>query len=380
MAWPTTDRFRNALPHGHVVSTAIQVLSDDMVLVDLTPLNLVMDGSVSVTTAETQRAGTLSLVDLTGELSPQDANDLFAPVGNQIRMWRGIDYEDGTSELCPLLTGRFTASLANFPRIDLTDIYDRSWVVAGALLESVLSVPLGANVIDTIGLLVTTAYPGCPLNLPTTDEVTNAMVFDVGSNPWVLAQDMAANLEMRLFFDPMGVATMASEPSDADTPVLELDDSQDDCMALPGTQAALSGVGFNAVTVIAENSNLPAPLRSVAKDLDPSSPMQYGGRFGRRMAPEVRDDKIASQAQCDARARQELQTQLGLVQTITIPMMVHPGLDAMDPLRISIARSQVTDFPPIRSQFALLDSVTIPMRAKASATVTTRARRVVTIE
>jgi hypothetical protein len=378
--WPSTDRFRARLPHGHVVSTAIQILSDDTLLADLTPYDLVQDGSVSVSHSEIQRSGSLSLVDLTGELSPQDADDLFAPVGNQIRLWRGIDYEDGTApELMPILTGRFTAALADFPRIELSDIYDRAWIVGGNLLEAVLTVALGSSLMDTIALLVATAYPGVPMNLPTTDEVTNAMVFDAGSNPWQLAQDFAANVGMRLFFDPMGVLQAATEPSDGDSPVLEYDDSSEDCMALPGTAASLTGVGFNGVTVIAENSNLATPLRSVAKDLDPSSPMQWGGRYGRRMAPEIRDEKIASQAQCDARARQELQNQLGLVQTITIPSMVHPGLEAMDPLRISIARTQLTGTPPIRDQFAILDSLTVPMRAKASSTITTRARRVVTI-
>ena len=142
------------------------------------------------------------------------------------------------------------------------------------------------------------------------------------------------------------------------------------------TAAALTGVSYNAVIVISENSSLSAPLRSTARDTDPSSPMQYGGRYGKRVMEPIRDEKIASQAQCDARARQELQNQLGLVQTLTIPCMPHPGLEAMDPLRVAISRSQLTGTPPIRSQFAMVDSMTIPLR-KGASTITTRAKRVV---
>lgn len=375
--WTRSGRFDDTIWGGHVHSTAVQILQGEDVIADLGPLGIVVDGSVSCAHAETQRTGALSIVDLTGELSPQDADDLFSPVGNQVRLWSGIDYQDGTApELVPILTGRYKATTADFPRIDLSAIDDRSFVVKGALLESVLTVVLGTLLTDVIGGLVQTAYPGVPMNLPDSEETTNAMVFDVGTDPWAAAQDLAANLEMRLFFDAMGVLQMAHEPSDGDSPVWVFDDTDPACMALPGVAVTLGGEGFNSVTVIAENSDLVTPLRSTARDTDPSSPMQYGGRFGKRVMPPIRDDKIASQAQCDARARQELQNQLGLVQQITIPCMPHPAWEVMDPLLVAISRQQLTGFPPIRSQFAILDSMTQPLRAGA-ASITTRAKRIV---
>lgn len=375
--WTRTSRFDDTISAGHVHATAVQILQGEDVIADLGPLGIVVDGNVSCAHAETQRTGSLSIVDLTGELSPQDADDLFSPVGNQIRLWSGIDYQDGSApELLPILTGRYKATTADFPRIDLSAIDDRSFVVKGALLESVLTVALGSGLIDTIGVLIQAAYPGVPMNLPDTEELTNAMVFDVGADPWASALDMAANVEQRLFFDPMGVVQMVHEPSEGDSPEWVFDDDDAACMALPGVAVTLGGEGYNSVTVISENSNLSGPLRSTARDNDPSSPMQYGGRFGKRPMAPIRDDKIASQAQCDARARQELQNQLGLVQQITIPCMFHPGWEVMDPLRVAISRRQLTGTPPIRSQFAILDAMTAPLRAGA-ATITTRAKRVV---
>lgn len=377
--WDNTDRYLAALAHGHAAISSVQVLAGEDVILDLGPEGVLVGGSVSVSHSDTQRAGSLSMVDLTGELSPREAEDIFAPAGHQIRISRGIHFGAGDEELTPLATMRFTGSTANWPRIELTECYDRSWVVMGALLENPLTVAQGANIVDTMASVLTAAYPGLPINFPTTDETTNSMVFDTESNPWAICQDFAGNLGMRLFMDPMGVATMASEPDASDSPVWFWDDSSRDCMALPGVEVAMTGVGFNVIQVVASNSSLAAPIRSIARDTDPNSPMQYGGLYGIRMAPTIQDEKISTQAQADNRAKQELRNQLGLMQTISIPSMVVPGLDILDPVWVSIARAQQTGTPPIPGQLALVDSVTIPMRAKGGMVVQTRAQRVVSV-
>lgn len=378
--WLTSARFDRTLPYGHTVATRVEVLDGDQVIANLTDLGVVVDGSVTAGRSAVQRSGMLSLVDATGALTPRDIGDLLVPAGNQLRLWRGISFVPGDEELCPLITARFTASTSTYPVIEISEMYDRSWIVAGALLESVLSIALGTLVVDAITALLTAAMPDVVTNFPDSDETTNAMAFDPGEDPWKIAQDLAANIGMRLFFDPMGVATMMSEPDITDPPAFTLDDTAVDGMALPGTALEWSGTGYNAVLVIAENSDLAAPLRALVKDLDPQSPTQWGGRFGRRLAPVIRDEKLASQVQVQARGEAELSGQLGFIQTVTAPTLVNPALEVGDVVRVNITRADQVDSPPIASQLCVLDAFTVPMRAGGGQSLTMLARRVVVTE
>lgn len=378
--WPMSARFTETLGAGHVVATRVEVLDGDQVIANLTDMGVVVDGSVTVSRSATARSASVQLVDRNGTLTPREIGDLLVPAGNQLRLWRGISYggSDG-DELCPLGTFRFTASTATYPVIDIGEMYDRSWIVAGALLEQRLSIALGTLVVDAISAVLTTALPDVVTNFPDSAETTNAMVFEPGDDPWQIAQDLAANIGYRLFFDPMGVATMRAEPQVTDPAVISLDDTLADGLALPGASLAWQGTGFNAVLVIAENSDLPAPLRALVKDLDPLSPTQWGGRFGRRLTI-VRDEKLASQAQVQARGTAELQAQLGFIQSAVIPTMVNPALEVGDVCRVNITLAGQTGDPPIAEMMCVLDSFGVPMRASGGQSLTMLARRVMVTE
>jgi len=386
---PVSDRFADLIWDSHTVATKVEVLQAGAVVADLTELGVVLDGSVQASRSATQRTASLSIVDTDGTLSPSEANELFLPAGNELRLWRGVVFPDATQqemvdgtdrELVPLGTFRFTNVDGDYPNVAFSQMYDRSWVISGAKLLNTTVIAAGTTVTDAIGTLLQAASPGVETNLPDTDEVVVEMIFEEESDPWDVCQQLAANLGMILYFDPMGVCSMREEPDPLADPIAlvlnnEYEFFVENKNMLLGLTQAWEGVSYNAQVVVGENTSLAAPVRAVAYDLDPESPTQWNGNYGRRPAPIIRDEKIASVAQARLRARKELRSQLGLFQKLDLPSLVHPALEIGDILLINYVREQFR-----LTQLAIVDSLTIPMRATQSMQIETRSRQVTNVD
>lgn len=384
--WPISDRFAEALTRDHRVVAKAEILEGEQVLYDFaTGDGILVDGEVTCSRSAVQRTASCTIVDKTGDLTPRDVRDLLVPGGRQVRLWRGIMFNDLLAsgepdiEYVPVGTFRFTQSTVTYPTIKLEAAYDRSWIVSGEKTPFVLSITQNTNIIDTITQLVGTAYYGVPMNLPLTNEQVNGMVFDAEADPWEICQTLAANIGQRLFFDPMGVLVMRPEPNDLDVAVWNFDDADPGNLGLPSVNRTWTGDGYNGVIVTAENSDLAAPLFAVAVDSDPNSPTQWGGPFGKRYAPFIKDETIASQAQAQLRAQKELQAVLGFLEAVTIPSIVNPALEIGDVVRVAYSRADITDNPPIPEQYCIVDGFGVPLRASGNQTLSTRARRTVPV-
>jgi hypothetical protein len=360
----------------------VEIIQDDQVIADLTDMGVVVDGVVSVSRSAVQRSARLTLVDRDGTLTPDAINDLLIPVGRQLRLWRGLIYRDATAtevlsgtdrEYVPLGTFRFTAVQTQSGQIVLDHVYDRAWIVEGALFEDTFTIAAGTDVVTAVTSIITTAYPDVTYNFPTTGEVTALMTYDPNTNPWGVAQDLAANIGMRLFFDPMGVAQMKPEPDPISDPVAwSFDDSSATSMLLPGPIQTWTGENYNSVTVTGENTSLTAPVRATVRDLEPTSVTRYGGPFGKRPMPIITDSKVASKAQAEARALKELQAQLGIAQQVNFSSWGHPALDTGDIVYVASTSRGI-------AQYFILDTLEVPVRGSQSMSLTTRARLVVTV-
>lgn len=380
--WPVSERFRNALTRDHTIVTKAEILEGEIVLAELASQGVLVDGSVKADRSAVQRTADVTLVDRDGSLTPRDINDLLVPSGRQIRLYRGIEYperlpgDEPNVEYVPIGTFRFTEVDVTYPEIKLGGCYDRSWIISGERLPFNVYITAQTNVVEIIQRLIQTAYPGVPMDFPITNEGGNSMVFDQEADPWEVCQTLTANLGLRLFFDPMGVAVMRPEPTEWDIPVWEYDDTDPRNIGLPGVSRTWTGTGYNGVIVIAENSDLPSPLWAAAYDTDPNSPTQWGGVYGKRNM-FVRDETIGSQWQAQQRAQKELQAQLGFLESITIPTMVNPAYEVGDVVRVSYARADLTDRPVIKEKYLIVDGFEVPLRADGNQTLTTRARRIV---
>lgn len=375
--WPISERFADALSRDHFVVSKAEILhgGTEYVLADLTNMGVLVDGSVTADRSAIQRSASVTLVDRDGTLIPKSARDLLAPAGNQIRLYRGIMFNDRLNtgepdiEYVAIGTFRFTVTDVTDPEIQLK-CYDRSWIISGEKLPFTVAIPNGTNVNEVIARLVQTAYPGCPMNLPVTNEGTNGMVLDAESDPWEICQTLAANVGQRLFFDPMGVLTMLPETSEWDPAVWSYDDQDPKNLALPGIGRTWTGEGINGVIVTAENTDLPAPLWAAAYDTDPNSPTQWGSAYGKRNM-FVRDETIANQWQCQSRAWKELLANLGFMEAIKVEALVNPALEVGDVIRVAFKAEEGI----IPERYCVLDGFEIPLRANGTQNLKTRARR-----
>lgn len=379
--WPISNQFVAAISGNHRVATKVEILQNDEVIFDLTAAGAVADGSVTASKSAIRRSAQMTIVDRDGTLTPNDFSDLLVPIGNQIRLWRGVEYPAATdvlssqvpiitTELVPIGTFRFIATTSEYPKIVLNEMYDRAWVVQGARFENTMHIQYGTSYNDAIASILAQAYPGVPTNFPDTDEVTNRMTFDAEADPWQVCQDLAANIGMAVYFDAMGVAQLhAQQDVDDGLPVWTFDSGSVTSMALPGLKKNWFGGEANAVIVIGASTSLAAPIRGTAYDQNPLSPTQYGGAYGKRPT-FIRDEKISSQAQADARAQRELQSIIGMHETIDIPSMVNPAFEIDDIISVVDTTRRINNV-------YMIDSFTCPLRAATPMQLGTRLQHTV---
>lgn len=374
MGLAVTDRFRRTVGASHTVAQRVELLVDGVVEADLTDAGVLVEGQVQASIRNAiLRSASLSLLDETGLLVPNPATGAgraLMPAGSELRLWRGIAYPNHPPELLALGTMRFVVTSVRGRSMTL-ECYDRAWALSQAKALVATSIANGTNLVAAIRRLVNVAGgEWLDTNLPATDEVVPSMAIDVGQDLWALCQQLAANVGNRLYFDPMGTLTMTPEPDPGNDPVAwTLDEQADDNLALPGAEVRWEGTGPNAVVAIGENSDNGQVWRGVAYDTDANSLTRYDGPYGRIHGDPVRDEKIASPTQANARARKELNANLGLIVSPSTTLLPNAALEPGDVL-----------LTPMPSQgfgtWAILDGFTMPLRADQPMPVQLRERHI----
>jgi len=378
-----TERFRAALVGDHQTTTRVEVLlgGDETQRVDLS--DYWTDGSIDVSRQTVRRSGTLTFVDgdASGLIVPTDRDSLLAPYGNQLRVWSGIAYDDGTEELPCVGTFRITKSSSRYPMCTVT-VSDRSWVVSNAKLIRPWHVAWGTLWDQAIIALLVDRYPGVPVDIPSVEytSTTPRLTLDEEADPWAAAQKWAASIGYALYFTPLGVATIVSEIAlaaadpvwtydgkpQADSPYdpadytnLALYDETDDLDA---------DAASNGVIITGNSSSNSAAVRGEAYDNDPDSPTRWGGPFGFKPLFE-NSELVTTNGQAGQLALGRLQQVGGLAEALQIPAVCNSALEAGDQARV------------IRPELGIdtvhmLDHFPVPLRG-GEQRIDTRVRRVV---
>jgi hypothetical protein len=380
---PVSDVFRAALIGGHQTTTRIEVLpdGDDTSRIDLS--DYLTDGSVDVSRQQIRRSGSLTFTDrdLSGLIVPTSADSLLAPYGNQIRVWSGISYDDGTEELVPVGTFRITKATSRYPNCQV-DISDRAWIVSNAKLTAPYQVALSTPWDEAVTTLLGNIYPGCPTDIPTLefDTTTPRITLDEQADPWDAMQQWMAGIGYALYFDPLGVATVAYEVGlatadpvwtyDGTTPAAVPYDPADWANLALYDEALTwdTGDAYNAVIITGSSSSNAASVRGEAYDTDPHSPTRWTGPFGRKPLFE-NTELVTTNGQALRKAQGRLQQVAGLAESLSIPAVANPALEVGD--MIHVLR------PELGIDTAhMLDRIPVPLRG-GTQTLETRVRRVV---
>lgn len=350
---PTSDRFKREIRDSHTIGTRCEIYDEGRFIrtLDINDGNVWVDYGV-----ENRRRCHVNLTDAKGDLIPAEAKDLLAPFGNELRLYRGITFRDGTQELLPLGVFGINA-IQVFDSGDglliTVDAYDRSKKVSNAKLLDYYKIPMGTNYAVAIRDLIQSRMPNAVFSFAATNHVTPTIVLKIGDDPWVKALEMAKSVGMDLFFDVLGNVCLFPVKDPLTAPV--------DWVYQEGAECTLSNVTkrwsvegtVNHWVVTGENTDAAAPVWAEAKDDNPNSPTYYLGDFGDRPA-FVTSEYVVSVAQAEAMAIANLRQTLGYIEWLSLTSVVNPAHDALDVVQVVRSNSRVN------SRYTV-DKITIPL-------------------
>lgn len=372
MAYTTTDRWDTAVTASHTMVVQVDVLNRN---VPVLSLDTVTGGSIEVERTLIRRQASVTIIDPgDGSLIPNDPNDPLSVYGNEIRIWRGIRYPDGTEELVPIFTGPIAEVEEDWPTITVK-AFDRADRVQRHRFEVPNVIGSGTNYIVAIQRILETADPGIEVNFPATSLATPQLMFEEQGDPWEAAKKMAASMGYELIFDSMGVCTMHAEPGAVVTnPAFIFAEGDNADFPEYATTATLLGATrsrtnrgrFNKVIATGENTDNSAVYRAAAWDADPTSPTYISGDYG--VVPRwYASQFITSNAQAAGAARSVLRAELGQTDQVPFEVIPNPALDVGDPVRVIRARAGIDTVRTI-------DKLSIPLDAGSPMQLVTRSQ------
>lgn len=388
--WTGSDRLFKCLTQSHhVIKTKVEILVDgqvEKVLYGKTVIDPITqtkaafyDGKVSVTPNQVRREADLSIVDLSevpGGLSVDDADDLFAPLRNEFRMWRGYEYYDATAyekasgtgtEYWPIGTFIINRATINWPSIYLHG-YDRLWNLRGRLLIPWVVKAGTPNMVELERILRAFIPPAqADIELPVSDAISPALIWEQQDDRLKRANDLALADGKVLFADPMGTIRAVSIPEpDENQVVWDFTPGRYNISDTP-TRDVDATDAENVVVATGETDGSTAPVMGIAKDTNPSS-LTYIGKTA-EVARFYSSPLLTTQAQAVKAASTILRRELGAADSIVVPTVVIPGLEWGDVLHVADPKVNVNDL-------LMADAFDVPLRASGIMNIACRSQRI----
>jgi len=368
----TSAAFKAAVLTDHVVISKAEVWSTDRKLIDFD----IDTGKVSVNTSSAIRRTCEVHVttDRTSDnLVPDDGFDYLAPFGNQLRLYRGIEYADGTQEYIPL--GVFVIT-----EVDIKDANEGVSITIRGEDKSILvsrnkwtsSYQMVTGTLEaSLTALLQNRYPDIETDFPTTNVSINQVVLGADSNvdPWKDAVMIAQLVGFDLYFDVNGVCAMKQFPTlDAASVVATYKEGEGTTITSLDRKISTKET-YNGVIYTVEGSQVTTPVRVEVWDEDTTSPTYRFGVFG-SVPAFVTTNLISTSAEAIKAATSLLNTYIGQQEVINFESIVDPSLDANDVVYIKSEGAKV-------DRTVIIDSMDIPLEYTGALTVTTRVVRIV---
>src|SRR5690349_16631455 len=143
--YSVSQGFKDALTRSHRVITKAEVLRQGQAIQTL----WINSGQVDIdATAAIRRKCKVTLADELGTLTPASAADLLTPFGNELKLYRGIRFADGSEEYVPQgVFGMTTVDIEDDgPGVVINvEGYDRSKKVQRARFTGPVVIAAGTN-------------------------------------------------------------------------------------------------------------------------------------------------------------------------------------------------------------------------------------------
>lgn len=370
--YPSSAAFKSAVRTNHIVIAKAEVWASDQKLQEIN----ISEGSVSVNSSSAVRR-TCEVTVVTGResanLVPDNDFDLLTPFGNELRLYRGVQYEDGTEEYVPL--GVFVITEVGIQDTNEGVVIklageDRSIRIARAKWTEPYQLPNG-SLESALTDLLKNRYPDAQLSFPTTNVSVNQVILgsENSNDPWKDAVEIAELVGFDLFFDQNGVVQMKQFPT--------LDGSVVAALFVEGFGTTITSLDrtistketFNGVIYTIEGSDVVLPIRVEAWDEDTSSPTYRFGVFG-EVPIFVETSLLATEAEAIRAAYSILNIYIGKQEQIAFNSLVDPSLDVQDVIYIKSSGAKI-------DRLVIIDSLDIPLNPQNEMSANARTVRIV---
>lgn len=328
-----SEEFKAAISMPHRVVAWVEILGDDgstILLDEATDATVSYDAE-----ADIGASASFNLPDPDGIFMARNSvDDLLSPFGSEVRMWRGVEYPDGTIEPVPL--GVFRV-MTNQPtevaggRTLAISCADRS-IIPARKLPRTLGFARGTPVTEAITTLVRALHPGADIALLSVPDTTPALLLDVGESAWAKARELAQTVGCVLRVNRLGQYVMEPVPL-ADSPIVwNFVEGEQTIITEPLSRSSGSSIPIpNGWLVKSSSTGAENASRILAEawDEDPSSVTYRYGRYGQN-CEIYESEKIQSIPSAHYTAQALLQRSLARTDEVPITTIVNPALDADD--------------------------------------------------
>lgn len=239
---------------------------------------------------------------------PETADDPLSPEHAVAHISAGIQYGDGSTEVFPIFTGRITDvelapdGEAFFNCQDLADDVVRARFEQPRTTQE-------TSTLAEIEALILEALPQATFGTHTViDQPTPMLTWDEDRGQAL--DDLAASLGGRWYV--LGNGDFVVRPFDytLGTVAQTLHDGPGGLMHRAHIGRSREGVA-NSVVVVSERTDGTPPIRVPARDISPSSPTFYGGKFG-RVSQIIKMNTPLTQTQAQVLAQTQLAASIAL--------------------------------------------------------------------
>lgn len=379
-------RFLNTVATDHRWRIKVEVhRANGQFLADIT--EFVLTGSVSVDeTREIRRTVTLTLQGTLG-LVPFRLSDLLHPAsGNELHIWRGVEYPGGATEYAKL--GVFRMTKPTIPDdgsnvVITVSGQDRSSVVSRIGWQQPYIVVAGTSVALTIQAAMETRYPGLDysnfdfsiaFSYPGVTWGTNPT--SGGGDPMSDFQTFAANAGCELFFDVNGKPVLRRIRNPLTNVVVDNLHfvEGENCVMTDAARTLDESTAYNGLILYCNGNGDAQPFHVKVWDTNPASPTYYLGPWGQvpytmttLLIPTGMDDLTLATSKAIFMAKQQLQLILGTFDDVALNCMPNPALREGDCVRVKRGRLKI-------DANYVLSTMTIPLDAQSKMAIGFRPR------
>lgn len=358
--------YRNALGTAHEAYIRIDVLDGNRV--PLAEDVVILGGSVTATL--TSRVSRQLDITLTEDNYPYEATGIYAPYGNIIRAWRGIQFADGTRYRWIVFIGRIQEAVLNGDGTCSIAASDFATEIVDAKFFAPQNSTPGATVTQQMLSLISEGYAQADFGA---SDLNSVLV-----TPLTWQTDRASALDelgtsIGFFWYPLanGDFVLRKYPwTIPSTPVVSYSDDNGGSVVSSRATRTREGI-YNSLTVTGERLNGDAAVYAIAQDTNTVSPTFVGGMFGlRHLLMRLQTPGTTGTAQ--GAANDNLRRLISLTDTWQWEMTPDAALELGDPVLLN-----VHDRPPVTQVIA---SMHIPLDLSSMMTVEGRAQVVGALE